>query len=105
MAVLIKLCCRNPQVNSCFENVWTFAWYLQGTICEVGGMAPYSLEVVLNNKSWGFVKKLLVVNVFGSNMQENTGLPGFAQGGSEATLAFSISELDDSFSAEVIFFS
>lgn len=53
---------------------------MQGKKWGLGENAPYWLELVLYMIICGLDREVVVWSVLGSNIQENTGLPGFTHG-------------------------
>lgn len=76
-AVLKELSRYIPLLLSFSEKRCDLGWKAHGEVSEVGERRPYSLEVVLYKRFWGFahgvVRPCFTVGV---DMQEKTGFPG-----------------------------
>lgn len=77
-------------------NICSWGRYLQGRKQGLGEKAPYWLALVLYIIIWGLDSEVDVCNVLGSNIQENTGLPGFMHGAGGSGL-ISVSEVKEVF--------
>jgi hypothetical protein len=79
----------------CSVNACSCGRNLQGKKKGLGEKAPYWLALVLYIIIWALDSEVAVCNVLGSNIQENTGLPGFTHraGGSGLISASEVKEV------------
>ena len=79
----------------CSVNACSCGRNLQGKKKGLGEKAPYWLALVLYIIIWALDREVAVCNVLGSNIQENTGLPGFTHraGGSGLISASEVKEV------------